>query len=133
QLGQWSLKQQLAFMDDAYVAGDLFDFAEQVTRQKNRDAELVRQATNQIAHFVNAGWVEAVGRFVEDQKLGLVEEGECETEPLSHAERILAHAAIGVLRQSDGVEREIDQIARRAEQPARHFQVFSSGQVRIKR
>ena len=73
QFREWSLKQQLAFVNDSDVTGDLFDFAQQVTRQENSDAKLVRQTPDQIAHFVNACGIETVRRFVENEKLGFVE------------------------------------------------------------
>jgi len=48
---------------------------------------LVGQTPDQTAQPVHALGVEAVGRLVEDQDLGVAEQGPGQPEPLAHAER----------------------------------------------
>ena len=44
---------------------------------------------------MNAGRVESICRFVQDQYLRTVKEGLCQTDPLLHAERVLFNGIIG--------------------------------------
>lgn len=62
----------------------------------------------QAAHPANALRVEAVDRFVEDEHSGVAEQGESETEPLPHAQRVATDPAVAVLGESDLVEHGAD-------------------------
>src|ERR1051325_9454198 len=123
----------MAFVDNADVSRDLLDFTEQVAREKHCHTKLLGKATDQITHLVNARGIETVRRFVEDKQLGFVQECEREAESLPHTERILAHTTIGVFRELDRGECYLDEVPIRTEQTPRYLEVFSSGQVRIKR
>ena len=61
------------------------DLAEQMRRHHHRDAKVRAGALDQIQHLVAAGWVQAGGRLVEEQQLGVVGEGLGEFDPLLHA------------------------------------------------
>ncbi len=52
------------------------------------------EAAHEVAQPAHALRIEAVGGFVENQELRVPEQRAGEREPLPHAERIAAHAAI---------------------------------------
>ena len=62
------------------------------------------------AQPVDALGVEAVGRLVEDQDLGVAEQGGGQAEALAHAEREAADPAAGVGGQPDLVEGLVDPV-----------------------
>jgi hypothetical protein len=94
ELVERSLKQQPPAIDDPNLVGDLFDFAEQMTRQKHSDAVFARQVEQQCATFVHSSRIEAMGRIVEDDHLGLMHQRQRQSESLSHPHRVLAHKAV---------------------------------------
>ena len=51
-----------------------------------------------LADLADAGRVEAVGRLVEDQQLGVLEQGGRDRQPLLHAERVGLVAVAGPAR-----------------------------------
>ena len=67
------------------------DLAQQVRGQQH-GAAAVGEVAQQVAHPADALGVEAVGRLVEDQDLGVAEQRVRDPEPLAHAQRVLAHA-----------------------------------------
>ena len=76
------------------------------------DAAPLRELAEELADLDDAGRVESVGRLVEDQQLGLVEEGAGEGEPLEVAERQGAGSAVGVLAETEPVDRVVRSTAR---------------------
>ncbi len=54
------------------------------------------EARQQVAHPPDPGGVGSVGGLVEDQHLGVSEECGGDTEPLAHAEGVVAHPALGL-------------------------------------
>ena len=90
--------------------------AEQVrTQGLRRDLQQVRQllefreAADQAAQPVHALGVEAVGGLVEDQHLGVAEQRLRDAEALAHAERVVAHPAVGlVVGEADQLEHLLD-------------------------
>src|SRR5688500_14616058 len=96
QFGQRALKQQTALVNDADVGGYLFDLAEQMAGKEYGDAELCGQSSDEITHLVNARGVQSVGRFVQNQEFGFVQQSQSQTQTLAHTERILAYAAVCV-------------------------------------
>ena len=94
--------------DHDELVGDDLDLAEQVGREEHR-AALVGEMAQQAAHPVDALGVEAVGRLVEDEDLGVAHERTGQPEPLTHAERVVAHAAAGlVVGEADEAEHLLD-------------------------
>ena len=100
QLVQGIFKEQLAVVDDANVGSDLFNFVQQVAGEEDGYAVRFRKLADHLAHFLNSGRVEAVGRLIKDQQSRVVEHGKRQAEPLAHAERIAAHQTVAILIQA---------------------------------
>ena len=60
---------------------------------------------------MNARRIETIRRLVEDQQVGIVQEGEGQSESLAHTERVFAHTTICVFREFDSCECKFDQVA----------------------
>ena len=84
--------------DDDEVVGDDLDLVQQVRGQQDGGAA-VGVAAEQVAHPADAGRVQTVGGFVEDQDLGVAEQRVRDAQPLPHAEGVVAHAAVGLRRR----------------------------------
>ena len=56
------------------------------------------------SHLAHALRIEPVGRFVEDQQLGIAEQRGGDAEPLLHAQRVVAVAVVAAAVQADVVE-----------------------------
>ena len=77
--------------------------AEEVRRDEH--GPIVRgDAADQVAHLADADRVEAVGGFVEDEQVGVAEQGRGDAEPLLHAQRVLAEPVVRPVGQADEVE-----------------------------
>ena len=63
-----------------------------------------RLGAHQVAHPADAGRVEAVGRLVEDQHVGIAQQRRGDREPLAHAHRVALHAPVGGAGQVDLLE-----------------------------
>ena len=100
---------------------------EQVARQQH-GAAAVGEAAQQPAHPVDALRVEAVGRLVEDEHLGLAEQRRRQAEPLAHAERVVADpAARLLLGEADEGERLVDPRLRHADLDRGQAQDLTAG------
>ena len=84
QLVDRTLAQETAAVDDGDAVADAFDLGEQVGVEQHR-AAAGAELDDHVAHLAAADGVEVGGRFVEDEQLGLVQEGLGEREPLPHA------------------------------------------------
>ncbi len=74
-------------VDDHDAVDRLGDLAEKVTR--NQDAPSFGSlALEQAPKPGDSFWIETVGRFVEDQHLGIAQKGPGQAEPLEHPQRI---------------------------------------------
>ena len=62
----------------------------------------------QAAQPADARRVEAVGRLVEDQHLGVAEQRGGDGQALAHAQRVALDAAVGGVGEADGVEHLVD-------------------------
>ena len=95
QVGLGALGDDAAVADDDEVVGDDLDLVEQVGGQQD-GAAAVGVAAQEVAHPADAGGVEAVGGFVEDEDLGVADEGGGDAEALAHAEGVVAHAPVAL-------------------------------------
>ena len=86
--------------DDDVVAG-VFDVGQQVRRQNEIDALVVRQVAHQLQHLVAALRIHAVGRLVEEQQIGIVHERLRQLDALLHAGGIGFDVAIARLAEAD--------------------------------
>ena len=86
--------------DDDVVAGVL-DVGQQVRRQDQVDALVVRQIADELEHLVAPLRVHAVGRLVEKQQVGIVHERLRELDALLHAGRVGFDVAVARLAEAD--------------------------------
>jgi hypothetical protein len=75
---------------------------------------------------VDALWVEAVGRLVEDQDLRLAQERAGQAEALTHPERESLDAAFSGISEVDLVEHLLDAIVSQAGRDGEHPKVVAS-------
>ena len=61
-----------SFVNDADACGEPVYFGQDVTRHKDGHSVFVDERSQQLAYFNDAGRVESVGGFVEDQQFGRV-------------------------------------------------------------
>src|SRR5207249_4314157 len=92
--------QLFAYTCDDVVAGVL-DVGQQVRRQNQVDAFVVRQIADEIEHLVAPFRVHAVGRLVEEQQIGIVNERLRQLDPLLHAGRVGFDIAVSRLAEAD--------------------------------
>jgi hypothetical protein len=67
-------------------------------------AALAAQRPQQITDLFDAGRVQAVGRLVQDQHLGILEQGSGQAQALAHPQRIALDQVIGPLGQPDPLQ-----------------------------
>ena len=111
QLGDRPLHDHAAVIDDRDRVADLLDLVEQVRREHDCPA-LVDEPPNHHPELLDAGRVEAVRRLVEDQQLGVAEEGAGDTQPLAHTERVGLDAIVGAVEKADAIEGALDPAVR---------------------
>ncbi len=99
QLGLGALGDDAAVADDDEVVGDDLDLVEQVRGEQHGGAA-VGVVAQQVPHPPDAGRVEPVGRLVEDEHLGLADQGCGDPEALAHPEGVVADPAVGLGRRS---------------------------------
>jgi hypothetical protein len=85
EFAESSLIQEMAFVEDGNVIGDLFDFSQQVAGKEYRCPAFAYQSTQQTAQVVDASRVQPVCRFVEHDQLGTTEQSDCQAEALPHS------------------------------------------------
>ena len=83
------------------MVADALDLAEQVRRDDDRDSELCSRSPDQQQHLVPAGRIEAVGRLIEQEQPGIVDERLSELDALLHAGRVATDRPIALLVQPD--------------------------------
>lgn len=89
---------------------------------------MVGVVAQQATHPADAGGVEPVGRFVEDQHLRLTQEGGRKAESLPHAQRVITDPPRRLLRcEADQVQHFLDTPVRQAHEALGDGQSFSAG------
>ena len=91
ETGRGSLVEEGAPVDHDQPVADLLELTEDVGRHQDRPLA-VSDPADELSHVVDPGGVEAVGRLVQDEQLGITEERRGEAEPLLHAERVLTES-----------------------------------------
>ena len=86
QIAQRGLGDQSSAGDDDDVVDGLGDLGQEVAGHEHR-ASLVGVGTKEPSQPVHAFGVETVGRLIEDQHVGLPEQGGRQPEALAHAQR----------------------------------------------
>ncbi len=86
-----------------------------------------RLGPHEVAHPANAGRIEAVSRFVEDQHRGVAEQGCGDGEALAHAHRVALDPPVGGGGEVDLLEHVLDPVARMVSGGGEHAQVVAGG------
>ena len=98
------LRGHAALVHHDDVVADVFDVGQQMRRENQVDALVVRQVAHQLQHLVAALRVHAVGRLVEEQQIGVVDERLRQLDALLHARRIGLDVAVARFAQAHVVE-----------------------------
>src|SRR6267378_4770069 len=117
---------ELAVVDDRDARAYLLHLGQHMAGDENGFA-LSSQVAQEVAHLHDAGRVEAVGRLVQNQNIGVVEQRESQAESLLHAHRVRSHAvAIAAFQRLD-IEHLVDTpLGRAAQQVADGAQVVAT-------
>ena len=84
QIVHAALHLEFALVQNGHAVADRFDFAQFVRGEENGFA-LVFQPLDDFAHFHAAQRVQAAGRFVENQQIGIVDQRLGQADALLHA------------------------------------------------
>ena len=93
-----ALVERPAGVDEDQPVAHLLELAEVVGRHQHGAARAGQRA-DQRPHLAHALGVEAVGRLVEDQQVGVAEQRGGDAEPLLHAQRVAAVAVVAPVRR----------------------------------
>ena len=113
QLRRGSLRADLAAVEDHHARADILDVGEQVRGQQDGLAAAA-ELEDEVLHLPRADRVEARGRLVEDEQLGVVHQRLRESEPARHALRELARRAVRDLGEADHLEQFVGAAPARA-------------------
>ena len=100
-------RDQAPFLDDPDRGADVGQLGEDVRRKENGLAGFAKPE-EQIAHLDARPRIEVAGRFVEDQHLGVVEDGLRELEALAHSLGERSGQLPSRLRERGELERSLD-------------------------
>ena len=117
--------------DDHHVIGGPGHLAQLVAGDDDR-ASLRGQAAQRAAQPGDAARVQAVGRLVEDQHLGIAEHGRRQPEALPHAERELPHGPSRGRGEADLVQHLVHPPGRNAVRRGQDPQVIAGPAARVK-
>ena len=131
QAGDRRFADHLPLVDDRDAIADLLHLAEQMAGEEDGLAAIGGQTADQLAHFLDAGDVEAVHRLVQDHDFRIVEQSGGDAEPLAHAGGIGLHLAPGVPGKADLIEQGVDPLRPAAMSLRQHLQVPASGKEGI--
>src|SRR5207244_8583976 len=115
QLGNRRDANELSVVDDRDARADLLDLAQHMAGDENGLARR-SEVPKQIAHLDDSSWVEPVRGFVEDQKIGIVEQCDGKAQPLLHAQRVSPHTVAIAAFQRNDLEHLVDALVRNAPQ-----------------
>jgi hypothetical protein len=116
--------------DHAHPVADLLHLAEQMTGEQHRVPPLP-QSPDQRTHVGHTSRIQAVGRLVEHEQLGLLQKRRRHPEPLLHAHRIGTEPVGAAGPELYHVEHRVHSPGRHAGVPGDDAQVVPAGQVRV--
>ena len=86
-----------------------------------------------IADFPRSGWIDPGSRFVQDEKLRLLDEGLRETDALEHSLGVTSQPAIARIRQANQIEQLLDAASQPRPAQSAKFSIkaerFAAGQI----
>src|SRR5262249_48228364 len=92
---------------DRDAVAHVLHLAQEVTRHEDR-ATFGTETADEVADLLDPRGVETVGRLVEDEQRGILEQRGREAEALAHAERVRLHEIVAALAESDELEDVFD-------------------------
>ena len=95
---------ELASDDEPVARGEPLELAEDMTRDENRGPALLVEIEEDVAGAGDGDGVQTVGGLVENEQLGVAEDGGGDAERLPHAERVLLDLAVLLARETDSLE-----------------------------
>ena len=107
EVGDRARRDDPPAVDDRRGVARLLDLVEQV-RGEEHGAALADQRADHLAELEDPGRIEAVGRLVEDQQLGVGEQAARDAEALAHALRVARDLLVGAIGEPDARERAVD-------------------------
>src|SRR5262249_49169407 len=126
------LLQQPPLMNHAEAGGDARDLAEQVTRQEDGNAALLRQLAQQFTHLDDPCRVQSVGRLIEEQERRIVQQCLRQSESLRVTERECARAPVGIGHQRESLDGPVHEVyVAQSAQAAEDLQILAHSQLGI--
>ena len=104
QLFDRPLGRDLAFVHDDHVIARELDVRQQMRRENQADTLVMAKVADELEHLVAALRIHAVGRFVEEEQIGIVDDCLRELDALLHPGRVGFEVAITGLAETDVVE-----------------------------
>ena len=104
QVSQAVLENQFASVDDSGMGGHLVDFTEQMAGNHDGHAVFLRKGADQLAHFLDAGRIQPVCRFIQKKQAGTAKQGCGQAQALLHAKGIVAGFFILLLFHADNMQ-----------------------------
>ena len=117
--------------DDRDPVADLLDLVEEVAGEEDGLAAVDGEAPDEGAHLLDTGRVEAVHRLVEDDEVGIAEQGRGDSEALPHAGRIAFDLALRIPGQPDLIEQPVDPLCALALGLRQHLEIAAAGEEGI--
>ena len=103
EVGHRAFLDQPSLPDHHEVVGHERHLGQEVTRHEHR-ATLRREVAEELADPSDPFGIEPVGRFVQDQRVGITEHDGGKAESLAHAERVSLHPLVRDIGEADHLE-----------------------------
>ena len=102
-----------------------------MTAHKDGHAITGGKGTDQFPHFLDARRIQTVGGLIQQQDLGLSQQGTGQSQPLLHAEGILGGLLVLLFFHPDDLQHCVDFFFGYAFEHSCDFQIFPSGKMAI--
>jgi hypothetical protein len=121
--------------EDADAVADGLHLAEQMGGEQHRHPALGGDTPDQLQHLRHALRVDADGRLVQNQHVGVLDQGVGDAEALEHAARVGRHRIVGPLGEADLVQQRVDAalgvLRGDAVEPGGVVQILPAGEVGV--
>lgn len=91
---------ELAFGDDGDAITEHFDILEDMRRKEDGFAAIT-EAEDDIADIFSTDGIESAHGFVEDDEIGIVDQGLCDADALDHAFGVFAEGKFSCVGEAD--------------------------------
>ena len=118
-------------VDDAHLIDHLLHFPQQVAGDQHRRAAPVGHVLDETAHLLDAGGVEAVGGFIQNQQLWVSKQRLGDSKTLAHPQRILLHLPATAVGQLYDLQNPVNIPLRDVFQLCQNLQIFLPGQMAV--